>query len=661
MISTQADSSESAATAKLVTLGHNIQEPSPVQRDETPVGLEEEDTTLLKMETPIVGSGNLYAGCILKDGSHDTQYLGNKTREIMKGFYNYNLLVAIVKLPAYSPGEKKEIEREIRLLKELEAHENFIRYFTYEMDSNFVYLAIEMCECSVADLLDPALGKRIPMKEDILKIPEKEILRQATNGLNYLHKNNFVHRNIKPNNFLIKEINKTGESTCRFVVKITDFRLSRKYDPKNDSTLSGPAASEGWEAPESRDTTKNLSKKLDVFILGCFYYYVLTAWTSKKEPRHPFGDERTRGINIQDPCYLLYKNGFLFATSENIKDMKKAEDLINWMLKFKEDARPTLENVLDDIYFKPSEDYRIYADLDVKPGLCVIFNQQEFEDPEQNREGSDKDKEALKNIFKKLGFDFIVHENLNSDKLKSEINELANKRDFKNYGCLVVCLLSHGIENAILCYDGKFVNINELKYEFSSNKCPSLYGKPKIFIVQACQGKLEQQEEGIKASSAHQTTFISKLWAVPGVVYLHFTGKLHSSPSVVQPTNEICNYERELREKKIHDSAQRNPPLMDFFTIKSTLPGFVAYRNPVSGTCFIQALCETLSDECLKEETGTKHKNKHLEKLLKCVQDKVNERSGRDSRQTVVWEACLSKNIRFRKRDPEGTDVTSSF
>ncbi len=40
--------------------------------------------------------------------------------------------------------------------------------------------------------------------------------------------------------------------------------------------------------------------------------------------------------------------------------------------------------------------------------------------------------------------------------------------------------------------DGLPVNINKLKYNFSFNKCPDLYGKPKIFIVQACQGIMKQ-------------------------------------------------------------------------------------------------------------------------------------------------------------------------
>ena len=90
----------------------------------------------------------------------------------------------------------------------------------------------------------------------------------------------------------------------------------------------------------------------------------------------------------------------------------------------------------------------------------------------------------------------VVHHDLTSFDLKNEMKKLASK-DFSNYGCLTVCILSHGIENAIAGYDGRWINLNKIKYKFAYNSCPSLYGKPKIFIIQACQGVLEQNQIGV--------------------------------------------------------------------------------------------------------------------------------------------------------------------
>lgn len=113
-----------------------------------------------------------------------------------------------------------------------------------------------------------------------------------------------------------------------------------------------------------------------------------------------------------------------------------------------------------------------------------------------HRAGTAQDCRRLNFTFKNLGFQVVTHHNLMSFDIRGEIKKLA-AQDFSNYGCLVVCLLSHGIENAIAGADSLYVNVNKLKYKFSYNNCPSLYGKPKIFIVQACQGDLEQNNKNI--------------------------------------------------------------------------------------------------------------------------------------------------------------------
>ncbi|KAI9564873.1 caspase 8 [Daphnia sinensis] len=596
-----------------------------------------------------------------------------KNRDMYKGFYNCDTPAAIVKTellptdtdPAKQQKEgeekrkiknaKKESEREFRILKELDAHENFIQYFAREMDEKqeFVYLATELCLCSVEDLLDSALKEEVcfrkpnsTKKQILMELPAKEILRQATRGLNYLHQNNFVHRNIKPNNFLIQEVNKKGDGSCRFVVKITDFRLARKRDPSKTENLSGTAASQGWEAPESRDEKKELSSKLDVFILGCFYHYVLIALSeneaNKGKPRHPFGDrELLRQDLITQEDYSVYKGQLPFVPSDTEEEMVVV--LMKKMLQFKETGRPTLEEILEDSYFKPCADYKIYDNEDKtkKPGFCVIFNQQKFKNS-KDRKGSDQDRNALENTFKRLGFTTKVHENLSSFDVKNKIENLSD-RDWDDYGCLVVCFLSHGIENAILCYDGFYVNTNELKYKFSLGNCPSLYGKPKIFIIQACQGGLGQNKTGIFDPYEKQR----RRRSLPNLI-----DQQESSRSTVQLTKKDMKqtYEiDELEKLKIWDYAQKNPPLMDFLTINATLPGFVSYRNRFQGTFFVQALCKTLDEVYSGKKLVDGTNNMDLENVLRLVQLNINSKCVNGKWQTMPWEACLSKYIRFRR------------
>jgi hypothetical protein len=67
------------------------------------------------------------------------------------------------------------------------------------------------------------------------------------------------------------------------------------------------------------------------------------------------------------------------------------------------------------------------------------------------------------------------------------IEDLA-KYDFSSYASLVVCILSHRNEGAVAGVDGKIIKINELKYKFNSNHCPTLNGKPKIWIIRSVSG-----------------------------------------------------------------------------------------------------------------------------------------------------------------------------
>ena len=76
---------------------------------------------------------------------------------------------------------------------------------------------------------------------------------------------------------------------------------------------------------------------------------------------------------------------------------------------------------------------------------------------------------------------------------ENEFNQESRKIQFKDYASLVFCVLSHGTKgDSVSGVDGENVYINQLKYAFNNIDCPDLYGKPKIFIIQACRGSYEQ-------------------------------------------------------------------------------------------------------------------------------------------------------------------------
>ena len=49
-------------------------------------------------------------------------------------------------------------------------------------------------------------------------------------------------------------------------------------------------------------------------------------------------------------------------------------------------------------------------------------------------------------------------------------------------------VMSHGDEDEIYGIDERKINNMDIVREFSTSRCPTLQGKPKIFMFQACRG-----------------------------------------------------------------------------------------------------------------------------------------------------------------------------
>ena len=103
--------------------------------------------------------------------------------------------------------------------------------------------------------------------------------------------------------------------------------------------------------------------------------------------------------------------------------------------------------------------------------------------------------ELLVKAFTKLHFTVIVEDNLTHDALVQRM-KTESCRDHRQYKCFVCCILSHGAIGEIYGTDGITVSIKDLTVHFKGASCPSLREKPKIFIVQACQGT--EKQAGIK-------------------------------------------------------------------------------------------------------------------------------------------------------------------
>ena len=96
-----------------------------------------------------------------------------------------------------------------------------IRYYYQEHHANFLYIALELCPASLADVIErPDVHRDISIAFD-----PKKALQQVTSGLRHLHALKIIHRDIKPQNILISHAKKgVGESAGHRML-ISDFEL----------------------------------------------------------------------------------------------------------------------------------------------------------------------------------------------------------------------------------------------------------------------------------------------------------------------------------------------------------------------------------------------------------------------------------------------------
>ncbi|XP_037503703.1 caspase-2 [Rhipicephalus sanguineus] len=172
--------------------------------------------------------------------------------------------------------------------------------------------------------------------------------------------------------------------------------------------------------------------------------------------------------------------------------------------------------------------------------------------------------------------------------MKKKLLEAAQSKEHEEADCLVVILMSHGNQGAILGTDIKEVHLVRDVYTlFNNEECPALQGKPKLFFIQACRG--EKSDNGT-AAIAHDTTDAGKIGPeLP-----------QSSPST-KPERVVTR--------------------SDMCIVYATIYGYEALKNSVIGSWFLSAVYEVFS-----EHAGTMH----LEELMHHVQDKVMSRSSHD-------------------------------
>ena len=127
-------------------------------------------------------------------------------------------LYAMKKLPFDNEGETNDsIKREIFNIIKMRSHENIVQWYDiFRTRSKQLAIVMDLCDMDLETFLKSKQNRTC----DILF----DVALQITAGIAFLHTHNppVIHRDIKPQNILIK----IDSETQKFVVKIADFGLS---------------------------------------------------------------------------------------------------------------------------------------------------------------------------------------------------------------------------------------------------------------------------------------------------------------------------------------------------------------------------------------------------------------------------------------------------
>uniref|UniRef100_H2YT45 Caspase family p20 domain-containing protein n=1 Tax=Ciona savignyi TaxID=51511 RepID=H2YT45_CIOSA len=143
---------------------------------------------------------------------------------------------------------------------------------------------------------------------------------------------------------------------------------------------------------------------------------------------------------------------------------------------------------LGDATKEASSKVEYYQMNRAKRGMAIIINNENFHYTTRmnKRSGTDVDARNLNRICLKLGFDVQVYKDLKCIDLLQVVDNVARK-DHTGSDCCFFAFLSHGDDGVVYGTDG-IVQIKVIVDQFRGDTCPTLVGKPKIFMFQACRG-----------------------------------------------------------------------------------------------------------------------------------------------------------------------------
>ena len=243
-------------------------------------------------------------------------------------------LVSIKKidLKGFSPEDLYSISRESIYLSNL-VHKNIIKIYGSFAYKNYLYNIMPYCEGG-------ELTQLINSNNYLSEKRIKEIFIQIVEGVEFIHNNNVIHRDLKPNNILFLDKEKTK-------VVIIDFGLSGFSNGLIKEVIK--AGTFKFLSPEilCRENFSS-SSKIDIWALGVILYLM-------NFKKYPF-----EGNNEKEIFDKIENEDIKFP--KEIKIKKSLVNLFKGMFEKNPKRRIDINDKLFDLWFKDnSDDYIVFS------------------------------------------------------------------------------------------------------------------------------------------------------------------------------------------------------------------------------------------------------------------------------------------------------------
>lgn len=249
----------------------------------------------------------------------------NRQRYAVKAFSKEYLLS--------QPKGKASLINEIKVMQQLN-HPYIMNLEELHESKNSIYLVLELLEGG--ELLN-----YISDKKDIGLRDYWKVMKCILEALAYMADKKIMHRDLKPDNMILKENSKLQHCT----LKLVDFGLATAYDVPE--YLFKRCGTPGFVAPEvinaASNTNIHYTPKCDVFSAGIIFYILITE-------KSPFDGKSFKEILQKNKsCKIDFNH-------PKIKKNKIILDLVTKMLDVNPDNRITAEEALKHRFFQDLAD-----------------------------------------------------------------------------------------------------------------------------------------------------------------------------------------------------------------------------------------------------------------------------------------------------------------